>query len=509
MIRQWARAVRVRGMRFLLFFILSIPASSAYAVSGDARAFYGVVCSRYLLPAPASENLGGLNLREVRMAIDLGAAGKIDPKLWVVRELETALRRQAPGSAGPLIRKLEGSIPFTANEHQVLDAALTREYREYRHISLQSRAFHTSPSVVDYGAESFRNPSTALDRAWVSLGFRNEGDEVIRPTYREVAVNLRRLQDRFHIPTGSRLELTADHLESDGVTHRYYALDEPIPDGRDLPTDETYLTTPEFFRLLDQNKMTVQAGSHDLAHAIVWTVYPAVLDALRALAHWAFAHPNDEALSFRLEWASEALVLPDTDRVTEFLPQFRSREAWRFPMSISDRWTKIRAEIAATDPAELEIYAAAFVARYRKLFVPYGGAQAQYGEMERTITNAPRQLERYYLDRFPVLEWTHRVLNKTFHYSGRDILEEQPNQLADELRSLISDTRLEPDVRLSRIRDTVGRMELILGSLSGSDPVRVLHLFGDTPESRRASDLAEVLRITRGEHSTLYRVLTD
>jgi hypothetical protein len=497
----------MRKLKSVFWLVALFSAGNAFALhlKTDAEK-----CAR-LLSEPIPAEIHTLSLRFANHGMALATTGKLALEDRRLPVFESALRRRQPKRAAAIIEAMRNARPLEKEEYRILVDAVFREIREAAHTNLQKAKFPIHRNFREAAKIAYAFPGR-LEEVWQKLGFRFVGDEFVSPTYFEAAKNLSAVAEEFGVPEELRIKLTAVFQEAFTSEKRYHAIDLPLSEGSDVQTGQRFLSTPEFLEAINSGLMPIEAEGHDLAHAVVWTLHPDVFREVKRLGELHIATPKDEALFFRLNWASEVFSLPDASRIQRAKALFLSQEAWGAvdsSVSVEARFALVEKALSRKTYSEIATYAEEILApNFRSYFEPYGGGPGQYGEMQNVWTDGHRQIERFYEDRTPITSWKHSQWG-SFQYSGRDLSEGQLENLGAEIFVVIHGLRLSPAEKERRLRDLVARMELVLGELSRLSPAATLKMFGESRAARTNSRFAEVLRLVRGEHSTLYRVLVD
>ncbi len=443
--------------------------------------------------------------------IERGSLGQISKDSDAFEFFELALKRRAPLQSGSLISSLTSGKPLNAIQTRQFIEAVSIEFRENFHSRLAQKKIPVGSSFQEYALRAYQGPGQDYIDAWKKLGFWAEGETLRRPTYGEIATRLRSLQDELGVPAEHRLAITAVYQHPFTNQVHFHALDRPLGSGLDVPTGERFLSNSEFFQAIDQGLMLIEAETHDLGHVIAWTLNPNVFAEVKKLAHLHLKNPADEALFFRLHWAAENLALPRAKDVDALRPHFLSKiTKGRSDQTLSaqEHFNQIKKVVNQKPFEEVAEYAEKFLEpRYRKAFEPYGGAPAQFGEVESVWTNERNQSMRFFEDRTPVTEWNFR--GKDYRFSGTEINQEQPLNLAAEIRHVLFYKGLPSEAKEAQIKNLVARMEFALDELSKIPAESLVQSFSAPQKIRQRSRVAEILKILRGEHSSLYRIYTQ
>lgn len=439
------------------------------------------------------------------LGLNRAKSGHSDHEIWGSMFTQ-ALSRHTPSYAPVIIAKIRSKSPLNDIEFQHLLESSYREFRVAKHISHQEEPIKGGGSFQEAAWAALRNPKSERDRLWKEVGFiALEEGKIQWPTAFEVAKKLKAYQERTGVPVEDRVGLTHVYSETHGAKFRYHSLADPLPPGLDIvPRDKNFLSTKDFYEMLNQGLMSIVRRTHDLAHAMVWSRHPKVFRAVKELGRKHLENPNNEPLYVRLEWAAEAFSLPNSTG-TLLKPSFWTQSR---NLPVIDAMARLEKQISQISDEKLMAYAKLeLIPRFASRFEPYAASAEQYGEMRNFIDSA-RQIERFYSDRTPITEGRNSD-GRVFSYKPKDILEEQPSNLVHELEWLMSSSMNNGELPVAKIRDLITRMEFTLGMLSNLDPAQTINLMGGTQSERINSVFAEVLRLVRGNHSTLYRAFVD
>ncbi len=417
------------------------------------------------------------------------------------------LARHSPQNAAVIGVKIQSRTTLTDAEYKQLFESSIKGFRAAQHIQHREETIKFGVGFRDEAWEAIRNPKTERDRLWKEVGFipLEEKGSFRWPTIFEVATKLRAYQNQTRVPAKDQIGLTHVYREVNASEFSYHSLADPLPGGTDLvPGRKSVLSTKDFHEMLGQGLMAIERGTHDLAHAMVWSRHPKVFKAVKALGRKHLENPKDEPLYVRLEWAAEVFALPNSTGTllkSEFWTHVRK-------LKVTDAMEELKKQIAQIGDERIMAYAKTeLIPQFTARFEPYSASAEQYGEMGATAKPA-RQVERYYSERTADsnVQSSDGLATK---YKARDILEEQPSNMVHELKWLMSSDAERIPFRIPMIRDLITRMEFSLGMFSSFDPAQVITLMGGTQSERFSSDFAEVLRLVRGNDSTLYRVFID
>ena len=270
-------------------------------------------------------------------------------------------------------------------------------------------------------------------------------------------------------------------------------------------TETAVRRPPNTIGALEKNLVIVERSTHDVGHVIGWTAFPGVFKGIKRLGRMLLGNPNDLSLRLRFYWASEFLILGNPRVRSEATSEFLSRSAWNSRrMSLTERFVRVAQEVNQASRTELYEYIhSKLLDRYTHWFIPVGGGQVQYGELDGLLRkDMPNFAEN-------ALRRLRNVPDPPQAISSLTIRLEQPNLFGDLLLALISKSAGTGNENEAEIRDLVARMEFFAGSLAELTPEQVIETFEMPVEQRRAATMTRIYGITLGEHSDLYRILNE